>query len=76
MASAEHLLELNVPELPPANEEQQTRNETDASTSNVVSLDSIWPKHTCGKSETAVGISACSCGAAVGMFVLYGLCNF
>ena len=74
MASEEHLLELNVPELPPANEQQQTRNEAD--TRNVVSVDSIWPKHTCGKSETAVGISACSCGAAVGMLVLYGLCNF
>jgi len=38
-------------------------------------IESIWPKHECGKSESAAAISACACGAAVGMLVVFGLCN-
>ena len=67
----EQLLESNAPELPP---------EDPAAVSppppNVRSMESLWPKHTCGKSETAIGISMCSFGTAAGMLLLYGLCNF
>ena len=62
------LLESNAPELPepePAPAPVAAR-----------SVESIWPPHTCGKSESAAAISACACGAAMGMLVLYGLCNF
>lgn len=65
-ANTEALIETNTPELPP-DEEPPPRHAR--------SLDSIWPKHTCGASEWAVGVSACACGAAMGIFVVFALCN-
>ena len=67
--TTEQLLASNVPELPPP----EARAEPEQT---IRSVESIWPRHTCGKSETAVAISCCSFGTALGMLVLYGLCNF
>ena len=71
IGTTEQLLASNTPELP--TDELAAAPPTPA---NLRTIESLWPKHTCGKSETAVGISMCSYGAAVGMMVLYGLCNF
>lgn len=65
-ANTDALIESNTPELGP-NETPLPRRGR--------SLDSIWPKHTCGASEWAVGVSACACGAAMGMLVVFALCN-
>ena len=65
-ANTEALIESNTPELDPDVVEPP---------SLARSLDSIWPKHRCEASEWAVGVSACACGAAMGMLVVFALCN-
>ena len=63
----ETLLESNVPRLDP-----EPRNDPPQQTRT---LQEIWPKHECGKSEWAVGVSACACGTAIGMLLVFALCN-
>ena len=74
---AEQLLDTNTPELPaePLEAPCAHPEPPGARPENHRTIEEIWPAHTCGKSETAAAISACACGAAVGMLVLYGLCN-
>ena len=68
---AEQLLDTNSPVLP----EEPTQPTQPQRPENYRTIESIWPPHECGKSESAAAISACACGAAMGMLVLYGLCN-
>ena len=73
-STTQQLLDLNEPELPHASRERL--QEPQESLENHRTIESIWPPHTCGKSESAVAISCCSFGVAIGMLILYGLCNF
>ena len=75
----QELLDSNNAELGPENQNErneQASQELTQPQQHVRSIESIWPKHECGKSESAAAISACACGAAIGMLTVFGLCNF
>lgn len=68
--NTELLIESNTAQLDPTPVEP-----AEPEPSNARSLEDIWPKHECGKSEWAVGVSACACGTAMGMLLVFALCN-